>query len=795
MLAIMFGIAVAVAMIFAMLSFRGAVYDYISATETAVAGSSDIKIATQSSSDRITTVTSDLKNLDGVKTVVPSLYLYAELRGEYVQARGLDGAQLETLQKIDVARGNVSQLSADDVVISEKAAEHFGVKVGDKLELSLGSNERSVYVGAVAKNTGYFLDDAPYLILGNIKIISGLVVPGESSLCNEIYLLTESGADNEQIVSAIKGIETYKDMQVGLSHDYKYIDEQTASLTAPVVLAGAAVLVLAVVIVAFLFLMGEKDKIDYIARLKIVGATNGQIFGIFMIESAILACVGALVGSALAVGVFALIIRLTLKIAITNVSVLYLFLAAVIGILAGMASSVVPIVRSMRSTIRQSQTQVQTKSKYGFVVPVLLALLATGSLLVECLVESVTGYFAVLSLVLLLATLFFAAPYVLRGASKLVAFSKNPSVKTAAKTLPREKRFARSSSILSVGMVVSVMLFMAWNITSTVFDGYIKNFENFVFVSNIKSTVSVDDFKVVDGVEAATKMAWGKSEIKGDGFEKTVNMLGSGDIIDMVNFEFITPKDEVKTSFAPKEAGKDYTDEAVCLVDISLQKLYGLQVGDKIDIGIKDVNAKAKVVGILKHTLFNGNYIVMSFEALAKLGVDVDTVLVVASGDVKETVGNVKAKYASQNYYVVDALEAYKWDKESTSAVFDLVGTLAVVVGAFILIVSVFAALVGRSAEERARTAMLSAGMSKGGMLALETTQHTLIALTSFVLSFVFSVLLTISLIHALALFGLYFEFVYSAWVVAVVGIVMALAYSVVPLVLGFKRGYKLGRN
>lgn len=795
MLAIMFGIAVAVAMIFAMLSFRGAVYDYISATETAVAGSSDIKIATQSSSDRITTVTSDLKNLDGVKTVVPSLYLYAELRGEYVQARGLDGAQLETLQKIDVARGNVSQLSADDVVISEKAAEHFGVKVGDKLELSLGSNERSVYVGAVAKNTGYFLDDAPYLILGNIKIISGLVVPGESSLCNEIYLLTESGADNEQIVSAIKGIETYKDMQVGLSHDYKYIDEQTASLTAPVVLAGAAVLVLAVVIVAFLFLMGEKDKIDYIARLKIVGATNGQIFGIFMIESAILACVGALVGSALAVGVFALIIRLTLKIAITNVSVLYLFLAAVIGILAGMASSVVPIVRSMRSTIRQSQTQVQTKSKYGFVVPVLLALLATGSLLVECLVESVTGYFAVLSLVLLLATLFFAAPYVLRGASKLVAFSKNPSVKTAAKTLPREKRFARSSSILSVGMVVSVMLFMAWNITSTVFDGYIKNFENFVFVSNIKSTVSVDDFKVVDGVEAATKMAWGKSEIKGDGFEKTVNMLGSGDIIDMVNFEFITPKDEVKTSFAPKEAGKDYTDEAVCLVDISLQKLYGLQVGDKIDIGIKDVNAKAKVVGILKHTLFNGNYIVMSSEALAKLGVDVDTVLVVASGDVKETVGNVKAKYASQNYYVVDALEAYKWDKESTSAVFDLVGTLAVVVGAFILIVSVFAALVGRSAEERARTAMLSAGMSKGGMLALETTQHTLIALTSFVLSFVFSVLLTISLIHALALFGLYFEFVYSAWVVAVVGIVMALAYSVVPLVLGFKRGYKLGRN
>ncbi len=117
MLATSFGIAVAVAMIFAMLSFRGTVFDYISATETAVAGSSDIKIATQSSSDRITTVTSDLQNLDGVDTVIPSLYLYAELGGEYVQARGFDGAQLEALQKIDVASGNILRICKAEVEV------------------------------------------------------------------------------------------------------------------------------------------------------------------------------------------------------------------------------------------------------------------------------------------------------------------------------------------------------------------------------------------------------------------------------------------------------------------------------------------------------------------------------------------------------------------------------------------------------------------------------------------------------------------------------------------------------
>ena len=46
-------VAVVVAMIFCMISFKGAVYDYIYATETASAGISDITISTNSTSDRI----------------------------------------------------------------------------------------------------------------------------------------------------------------------------------------------------------------------------------------------------------------------------------------------------------------------------------------------------------------------------------------------------------------------------------------------------------------------------------------------------------------------------------------------------------------------------------------------------------------------------------------------------------------------------------------------------------------------------------------------------------------------
>lgn len=91
--------AVAVAMIFCMISFKGAVFDYIYETETSAAGNSDIVISTNSNSDRITTVAEPLKNIEEVKDIVPSLNLYALYKNEYVSVRAFVSSQLQTLQK------------------------------------------------------------------------------------------------------------------------------------------------------------------------------------------------------------------------------------------------------------------------------------------------------------------------------------------------------------------------------------------------------------------------------------------------------------------------------------------------------------------------------------------------------------------------------------------------------------------------------------------------------------------------------------------------------------------------
>ena len=77
-------------------------------------------------------------------------------------------------------------------------------------------------------------------------------------------------------------------------------------------------------------------------------------------------------------------------------------------------------------------------------------------------------------------------------------------------------------------------------------------------------------------------------------------------------------------------------------------------------------------------------------------------------------------------------------------------------------------------------------------LLGAEVCEYAVIAAVALALSVVSSAVLTASLIHALRLFGLYFDFMYRTWVVFVTGIAMCGAYALVPLALNFKKGYNV---
>lgn len=787
--ATVFVVAVAVALVFSMLSFSDAVFDYLFAVGTASAGDSDLTLATNSVSDRILSV-DGLEEVDGVKDVVPTLNMYALYQGGYVSLRGFDKGDYETLSDIEVVEGSVSDLdlNTDNVVISQDMAEEYGLKVGDGIAVKSGTKTINFYVVAIAKATGYFLGESPYLVIGNVKGVSRLIY-GEYAVYNEVYLMAEDGANLDTIINTILSMPKYKDMTLGESQDAQYVTNQTNSMSAPVVIAGVGVLVLALAFVVLISLTSLGERKKFVSKLTVVGATKSQIAQIFLYESLILAFVGAVVGSILAGGVFALLLKVTLSSVVAfRISTIKLFGSAVIGFVTAVASVLIPIAISMRNTISANENE-RRKSVVWKALPIALVLTAVASVIVEFTAKGGRGSLSLVNVVLVLVALVVSVPFVLRALAKLLEKAPKATIKLTAKSLSRERRHTRLQ-ILTAGMTVAMLLFMAWGLTTDIFTGYLVEFEDKVLVTNVPSSIAsspnIEGILDVEGVESAVPMVWRQGKMTEIGKGKTVNIIGSEKALDLIDFAFVTNETELRQSLLIP---------GNIVIDKAYQELYGLNVGDKVALEIEGKTANLTIAGITRHKLFNGNYVIASIDTFEDAyGIGADTVLVVAD-DAKLMAEKIRSQFVERNYYAQDALTVYQWDAESLGNVFDLVGTLAIVMAVLVFMVLVASAVASRPNGEKGRTAMLSAGMAKNTLLLAEVYEYAITAITAFVLSFAVSVLMTASLIGALRLFGLYFEFMYGADIVAIVGAVLSVGYALIPLITGFKKKYTLLRQ
>ena len=787
--ATIFVVAVAVSLIFCMLSFSNAVYEYLFEVETASSGISDITIKTNSSSDRITG-TGGLENIDGVDKIIPTLNLYGLYEGQYVSLRGFDKGGYETLSQIDVVYGDINDLDTniDNVVVSETFAEEYSLSVGSAIQVKSGDKTINFYVVAIAKESGYFLQNSPHTIIGNVKGVSRLVY-GEQAIYNEIYLTVKDGSEIEKVIENILATEKFSKMTVGASEDVDYIQNHTDSMSAPVVIAGLGVYVLAMAFVVLIAFTSLSERKKLVAKLTVVGATKSQILFTFLWEVLILAFAGAVIGSILAGGVFALLLKVTLSSTIAfSISPLKLFGASAIGFVTAVLATIIPIATALKSTVRANENEKGKKSVVAVALPIALVLTAIVSVIVEFTAKGGKGALSMVNLVLVLVAVVVAVPMALKLVAIMLSKVKTPILQLSAKNVARDRRHSRLQ-ILTAGMTITMLMFMAWNVTTDIFTGYLSEFENKVFVTNISTVDSdetIEDILKIDGVEKAIPMVWKQGSLAEGGKGQPVNILGSEKTLDIVDFEYITDESVVRDGLLTS---------GNVVIDKAYQELYKINVGDTVNLEIDGKSAGLKVVGITKHTLFSGNYIICSLDTLKdNFDMKEDTILVVA--DNAEVIADtIRSQYAEKNYYAVEALTMYQWDAESLGSVFDLVGTLAFVMAVLVFAVLIAGAVASRPSGEKGRTALLSAGMSKNALLGSEVAEYGLTALVSYVISFGTTALMTASLIGALRLFGLYFDFMYSAGIVALVGGALAIGYTLIPVLAGFRKGYTLKRK
>lgn len=786
-------VAVAVAMFFCMFSFESAVYRYVFEVETADFGDSDIMITAKSGGDRIALV-QPLYAVEGVESVTPTVSVYAltafgdEEDEEYLRLRGFDEGGIAGLEGLEIIAGDL-ELRSDDVVISKATAERFSLRVDDRLPvrgMTSGGKQVNFYVGAIAENRGPFAADSPYTVLGSASRVSSLIITG--TVYNEIYVTAEEGADLSELRERIAAMPEYASLTVSECLDEEYITTRARNIASPVTIAGAAVALLAVVAVALVFTAGVRDRRAYAAKLALVGATKKRIAALFATESAVTALLGAVLGSLLAVGVFALMIAVVLSsVTAFAVDALLLFAAAVTGAVTAFAASLYPLVNVFRSTARENLVGSVGRRRTGVVAASVLAAVTLVLLLVENLVPGAKGVLSAVDLVLVIACAAAAAPVLVRALGRSLSRTNSPSLMVAGMSAARERKASSASQILAVGMTVSMLLFTAWSLTTSVFSGFTAEFERMILVTNVSAETDTSDFTSVDGVNSAHLMVWRQATLSAEGIDsRSVNVLGSADALGLVDFEYLTSREDAERALA----------EGKVVLDRSMSELYGVKAGDTVRLDVDGTVREFEVGALVRHNLFNGGYVIVSAEALkAAYDLSPDTVVLTADGDVETVAEEVRSRFADRNYYALPALAAYEWDTKSLENIFDLIAALAFMLTALAFAVALAGAAAGRAYAGRTRSTLLCAGLSKRGLLGAETAEQTLSAVCAFVFALPASALAALCLVNALSLFGLYFGFMYNVGAALAAGLAVLAAYAVVPVVFGFKRGYGMRRE
>ena len=790
--AIIIAIAISIAVLFCVFAFEGTVGNYLLAIEKAETGDSDLVITPRSDSASITSV-APLKGLDGVEYAVGAVVLYGSYGDNYLSLYGFDGSDIQTLNLLDVVYGSVSDLvsKSENVAVSEDMANNLSLKIGDKITVSVFNRSKDFYVSAICKNNGYFAFDSPYKVIGLARGgISSLIGSSFGNVYNKIYVKAKSGTGVAELIDTIKSMPEYENMNVVQSVDTTLIAQQTRSYSASIIISGVAVVLLVAGAIAVLFLLTTEQKRALISKLTTIGASRKQIFRLFFAETAVLALGGFALG--LCLSPLLLYILLSVTIGATNVYFVNAglligaaFAVAVFAVFVGL----IPYFIALRKSAKENLVQTAKSGRLQIVAAAISAALCVlCSVLTFTLPQATArGVFGILNVVFVALAACLVSPYMVKGLGKACSFSKNPSVAVAGEALSKHKSVSRSSRLITLGVVVSVLLTMAWSVSKSVFSGFKDQYTSLVFVSNVSSETD-DDFNEIasfDGVMSAHKALWFEAGMTVGKENKTVNVIGVDDVLDIIDFRYITAKSEIEKKLSE--------NTNYCFIDEAYQILYSLDVGDKVTVQYESKTATFTVGGILRQELFGGAYLVVSRQVLSDAFSLPSYDSVVAVSDSADSLARqMQQAFSSKNLFVLTALETFSWETDSFDKIFDLIGVLAIVfilatVGA--LLINVY---IARSSRRIERSRLLLMGMEKNTLLLSEFFEHFIVAAVAFVLTVALSALHVASLIHALLLFDLYFEFYYVFWVVAVTSLAMLVFYIFVPFIFAFKKRYKI---
>lgn len=794
-------VAMALAIIFSMLSYNESVENFIYATQRSESGLSDITISYRSDSPGKFFNTNELETLkkDTIESAYGALSIYANFGKEeiyttnYGYVRGFENDYFLNNNQIKIVEGDFGKFlsNVDQVIISKSTAEKFNLDIGSVVKMKVNAQPKEFYVKCIAENFGIFAKNSPYVFVAKVQSVTDLLANFNlGNVYNQIFVNLKDGVSKEDGIKKIKALPQFEKNKVEVSLNKESLDGKIKSLTAPISIVGVAVVFLCLFAIISLFASSKNEKQKLISKLKTIGATNAQLTGIIAVELSIIAFLGVAIGIGMAVGVYALLLKWTLgSVLVFKISAWKLILSAILGFFVTLLSGFAPLIASKFLSLREGLTETKRKNiKIEFFVLIGVLLLLIPCLVLMFVLQSkIAGLFGLFSFVLLFVFVVLASPFAMQILEKVFSKSKNIETRLATKNLAKIEQSQKTMRLLSLAVLVTSILLSSYFLTTSIFSSFQKDFEEMIFVANVPNdneSELISNLKI-DGVENAVPIVWKQTDLSFGNKNKTVTLIGADEIFDILDFDFQTPKTEI--------AKKLKQDKNFVFIDKTYSFLYGLKVGDKIQVSLENQKSQFEVGGIVEHRLFSGNYIVIAREQIKKhLNIpSFDTVLLTSKNPDK-VVKDLRLQFSQENYFVIKALDIYNWDIKALDKVFLLLGLLGVLVAIVSAFTIVSNTSFSRAMREKQRAQLMIAGMSKSKIFVMEIFEHLISAVVVFVLVFGLQSLITLSLIKTLLLFDLMQPNLFVTLPVFVVSFIMCVGYAILPIVMNFRKRYNI---
>ncbi|MCP2262064.1 putative ABC transport system permease protein [Streptoalloteichus tenebrarius] len=301
-----------------------------------------------------TSLVDALRRVDGVEKVSPGASVQVKLGETYASVDGVTRDAIGSLVRPTTNEGDLGKLGGDTVALLEKTAKAQNLKVGDTVTVSVldreGGETRKQQLKVVAIYHGRELPEA-MVDLGTATRMN----PARAGY-DQIMVDMRDGVDpvagKEALEKALASVPTAEvssaaDVKADLN---KNIDTALAVVWA---LLGLAV-VIALFGIANTLSLSVLERTRESALLRALGLTKGQLRLMLLVESVLMALMGAILGVALGVGfAWALTSSLSGADITLNLVVPYgqIGVMLLVALVAAMAAAVLPARRAARTSV------------------------------------------------------------------------------------------------------------------------------------------------------------------------------------------------------------------------------------------------------------------------------------------------------------------------------------------------------------------------------------------------------------------------------------------------------------